>query len=54
VGPTADSLVAVLGEARQALHRVDALADTAQSVVGEDRIMLQVLPPPLDTTRSQP
>ena len=41
VGPTADSLAAVLGEARRALRHVDALADTAQSVVGEDRIMLQ-------------
>ena len=41
VGPTADSLVAILGEARRALQRVDALADTAQSVVGEDRITLQ-------------
>jgi ABC-type transporter Mla subunit MlaD len=41
VGPTADSLVAVLSEAREAMHRVNALADTAQSIVSEDRVTLQ-------------
>jgi ABC-type transporter Mla subunit MlaD len=41
IGPTADSLVAVLSEARQAMHGVNALADTARSVVSEDRVMLQ-------------
>lgn len=41
IGPTADSLMAVLSDARQAVRRVDALADTAQSIVGEDRVTLQ-------------
>jgi ABC-type transporter Mla subunit MlaD len=41
VGPVADSVVAVLAEARAALRRVSALADTAQTVVGESRAPMQ-------------
>lgn len=41
VGPLADSLTAVLADTRRALRQVTALASTADSMAGENRVSIQ-------------